>query len=231
MWAYIVSVYYLACRDGNGMLDDDNFYVFLKRITAFIWAHMLMTKSVINMLRPPLFTEMVSIVNGTPAKFWNYRFNSKEIQKNLQNFTFTNRHSLTRLMLTWWAFHDDDKQVMLSLESRLEIESLYSKRRQDEEHGLSDAHNLNAIGNKILVESRIKNNISPSDYRFADKANYYKGIKAKKKKSRMVGTQIQELSDLAKFQKDFNERDIVQRTATIFSEFIKYLKANELLQG
>lgn len=37
MWTYFVSVYYLTNRNNNGMLDDERFFIFLNRITAFIW--------------------------------------------------------------------------------------------------------------------------------------------------------------------------------------------------
>lgn len=36
MWTYITSVYFLQNRDSEGLLDDEKFYTFLNRITAFI---------------------------------------------------------------------------------------------------------------------------------------------------------------------------------------------------
>lgn len=39
MWTYFVSVYYMANRDSDGLLNDDRFYSFLNKITAFIWAY------------------------------------------------------------------------------------------------------------------------------------------------------------------------------------------------
>ena len=207
MWTYIVSAYYLTYRDKNGMLNDQRFYDFLNRITAFILAHTLL-KPALNTLRPPIFTEMVSIVNGADARFHDYRFESGEVLKALRDFNFSNKRSLTRSMLSWWAFQND-KQPLLPLESRLEIERLYPR--------------IEALGNKILLESRIR--VQTSGEFFVDKVKYYRGSE----KPRRAGTQIRELRDIANTHKNFGTQEIKHRTETIFHEFIHYLKENDLL--
>ncbi|MGN1327432.1 MAG: hypothetical protein ACI4VQ_05115, partial [Clostridia bacterium] len=37
MWAYFLSVYFMANKDDSGMLDDEKLYKFLTKSIAFIW--------------------------------------------------------------------------------------------------------------------------------------------------------------------------------------------------
>ena len=130
-------------------------------------------------------------------------------------------------MLTWWAYQDDE-QTLLPLESRLDIEHIFPRGRQDKERSLSNVRNLEALGNKALLEKRI--NISASDYRFADKIKYYKGY-VNMRKQLKAGTQIKELVDFANTRTDFQEKDIVQRTASIIFAFTEYLGKNGLVNS
>lgn len=224
MWAYIVSVYYMANRDKDGMLDDDNFYNFLSRITAFIWAYAV-TNSGVNALRTPVYAEMVNIVNYQPVTFDAFRFDVQAMTNSFNNYIFSNNRPITRAMLTWWAFQDIG-QELLPLESRLDIEHIFPRNRQEKEHSLSNKRSLEMLGNKSLLEKRI--NISASDYRFADKKKYYNGYYNLRKQWK-DGTKIKELVDLASKKADFQEMDIVQRNATIIFAFTEYLKQNSLI--
>ena len=225
MWAYIVSVYYMANRDKDGMLDDDEFCEFLNKITAFIWTYAV-TNPGVNALRTPLYAEMVNIVNGQPVTFDSFQFDVQAVTNMFNNYVFSNNRAITRSMLTWWAYQDDG-QVLLPLESRLDIEHIYPKNRQEKEHTLSNKRNIEALGNKVLLEKRV--NISASDYRFTDKIKYYKGYTNLRKQWKQ-GTQIKELVDMAKTMTDFQEKDIVQRNATIIFTFTEYLKVNGLVK-
>ena len=164
MWAYAVSVYYMANRDKNGMLDDDQFCSFLNKITAFIWAYAV-TNPGVNALRTPMYAEMVNIVNGLPVDV-------QAVTNMFNNYVFSNNRTITRSMLTWWAYQDEE-QALLPLESRLDIEHIFPKGRQEKEHSLSNGRNLEALGNKALLEKRI--NIRASDYRFCDKKKILQG--------------------------------------------------------
>ena len=225
MWAYAVSVYYLANRDKDGMLDDDKFCTFLNKITAFIWAYAV-TNPGVNALRTPMYAEMVNIVNRLPVTFDGFRFDVQAVTNMFNNYVFSNNRAITRAMLTWWAYQDD-AQVLLPLESRLDIEHIFPRNRQDKEHSLSNSRNLEALGNKALLEKRI--NISASDYRFVDKVKYYKGY-VNARKQMKEGTQIKELYDFANTRTDFQEKDIVQRTTSIIFAFTEYLGQNGLVQ-
>ena len=171
MWYYFVSVYYLHNRDAVGNLDDDAFYTFLEKITAFIWTYAV-TNPGVNTLRTPVYGEMVNIVNDKPISFDDFKFDISTVKAAFLNFSFNNGRPITKAMLAWWAFLDD-AQELLSLETVFEIEHIYAKSRQDKEHSLENIKNLEALGNKSMLEKRI--NIRASDYRFEDKKKYYRG--------------------------------------------------------
>ena len=184
MWTYFVSVYYMANRDFDGLLNDDRFYSFLNKITAFIWAYAV-TNPGVNALRTPIFAEMINIVTGQPVRFSDYLFDTQKLQNAFDNYTFSNNRAITKAMLTWWAFQNSS-QELLSLESVLEIEHIYARNRQEKEHSLSNPRNVESLGNKVLLEKRI--NIRASDYRFSDKVKYYTGFEnnRKQKKERLA---------------------------------------------
>ena len=168
MWTYFVSVYFMKNKDANGMLDDDAFYQFLNRITGFIWTYAV-TNPGVNALRTPVYAEMVNIVNNRPVSFDGFKFEPATVKSMFANFTFSNTRPITKSMLAWWAFQDD-LQELISLETVLEIEHIYARNRFDKDKSLSDVKNLEAIGNKALLEKRI--NIRAADYRFSDKIKY-----------------------------------------------------------
>lgn len=224
MWTYFASVYYLSNRNSDGYLCDTDFYDFLNRIIAFIWAYAI-TNPGVNALRTPVFAEMVNIVNHKPLDFSDYRFDEHRLHTALTNYIFSNNRAITKSMLTWWAFQDS-AQELLSLETSLEIEHIYARNRQEKEHSLSNAQNIESLGNKSLLEKHI--NIRASDYRFNDKSKYYLGL-VKTRKPQKGGTKIQELRTLAETHQDFIESDIILRHDAIIDNFINYLRTNNLM--
>ena len=173
------------------------------------------------------------------ANFWNdvqnqsverfsdriFLFHTPQLQNAFNNYTFSNNRAITKSMLTWWAFQDPG-QELLSLESVLEIEHIYARNRQEKEHSLTDARNVESLGNKALLEKRI--NIRAADYRFSDKVKYYLGFENSRKQKK-EGTKIKELVDLATNATDFTETDIVQRKAKILFKFHEFMGENGLL--
>lgn len=213
MWTYITSVYFLQNRDSDGLLDDDDFYEFLTKITAFIWAFTILRPGV-NILRTPIFAEMLNIVNGRKVTFDGFAFNITELQNALSIYTFSNNRPITRSILAWFAF-TDPQQDIIPLETVLEIEHIYALNR------FPIPENIEAIGNKSLLEKKI--NIRAADYKFQDKAKYYLGhIKNK------PATNIHELQSLAMTITDFTANDISQRTEKIISAFINFITENSL---
>ena len=69
---------------------------------------------------------------------------------------------------------DDNKdQKFIPVDTVLEIEHIFSRKRQDNEKSLKDKNSLESLGNKAILEKSI--NIRASDYRFEDKKKYYMG--------------------------------------------------------
>ena len=225
MWTYAVSVFFMQNRDSEGLLDEDQFYRFLSKITGFIWTYAV-TNPGVNALRTPVYAEMVSIVNNQPVTFADFKFEADKVQSMFANFTFNNSRPITKSMLAWWAFQDEN-QELFPLETVLEIEHIYARNRYDKDKSLTDVENLESLGNKALLEKRI--NIRAADYRFEDKVKYYQGfINSRNQKNE--GTRNHELCRLAETLTDFTEKDILERTKKIMANFLEYLKENELLK-
>lgn len=224
MWTYFVSVYFMQNKDNEGLLDDEKFYSFLKKITAFIWTYAI-TNPGVNALRTPVYAEMVNIIENKTVEFADYHFDEKTVRSLFNTFGFYNGRPITKSMLAWWALNNEDQPV-LSLETTFEIEHIFAKSRQDKENTLKNSKNLEALGNKSLLEKRI--NIRASDYRFEDKIKYYQGYTNSRNQYKK-GTDITELITLSKTQTDFTEQDIESRNDNIINSFIAYLKDNDLL--
>ena len=106
----------------------------------------------------------------------------------------------------------------------MEIEHIYARNRFDKDKSLSDVKNLEAIGNKALLEKRI--NIRAADYRFSDKIKYYQGF-TNSRNQKKEGTKNHELINLATAA-DFTEDDIRNRTSQIMTAFLTFLSENSL---
>ena len=223
MWTYLVSVWFLSNCDAEGNLDDDALYAFLNKITAFIFAYAIERPGV-NALRSPVYPEMISIVEHRPVEFANHRFDRAGIAERFRSYVFTNGRPVTKSMLTWWAYADPD-QPLMGLDTTLEIEHIYAKRRNEAEP-LSKPSNLEALGNKALLEKRV--NIRAADYRFPDKRKYYEGYTDGNGRQK-AGTEISELRRMVETMDDFSEADIEERTGAIIGSFVDYLGDNGLL--
>ncbi len=224
MWNYLVSVYFLQNKDKDGYLDNQKFNEFLTIITAFIWRYAI-TNPGVNALRTPAYAEMIKIINGEVVDFSDFKVDQNFMRKSLENFSFLNSRPITKSMLAWWAFHNKDQKV-LNLETIFEIEHIFPKKRQEQEHSLSDPKKIELLGNKSLLEKKI--NIRASDYRFGDKVKYYRGFDNSKGQHK-DGTHITELLSMSGNQTDFTEKDIDTRNSCILDAFIEFLGENNLL--
>lgn len=224
MWTYILSVYYMVYKDDEGQLAEEDLYTFLNKIIGFVWTYAV-TNPGVNALRTPFFAEMVNLINKKPVQFEEYHLDAKRVQNAFENYHFGNNRRITKSMLAWWAY-ESDAQQLLPFDTALEIEHIFSRKRQELECSLSNNKKLEALGNKVLLEKRV--NIRASDYHFADKIKYYNGF-VNSKKQQKDGSKIYELSKLSA-KSDFTEKDIDARTKKIIREFIKYLSANHLLK-
>lgn len=225
MWAYFLSVYFMTNKDNNGMLEDEKLYRFLNKSIAFIWTYAFFNPGV-NALRTPIYDEMINIINGVEVTFDKYKFDKELVKQSLFNYSFDNRRPVTKSMLAWWAFTNEE-QAYLPLEQPLEVEHIYAKNRQDIDGSLKDKRNLEKLGNKSLLEKSV--NIRVSDFRFEDKIKKYKGYMNDKGKY-IDGTKIQDLLTLNTRYKSFDEQDIESRNNLIIDTFIDYLSEEELFK-
>lgn len=223
MWTYFISVYFMHNKDQNGLLEENAFFDFLNKMIGFIWTYAV-TNPGVNALRIPVYAEMINIVNNRPVAFHDFKFDPQNVENIFSNFSFKNSRPITKAMITWWTFQNE-QQELLSLETIFETEHIYAIERQNREQLLYDVRNLEALGNKALLEKRI--NIRASDYRFTDKIKYYLGFTNSRGQEK-EGTKVQELIDLAHSMSDFTETDIQTRDCKIMSAFLKFLQDNEL---
>ena len=224
MWEYIASVYFLAFRDDEDNLDDKEFEDFLSKITSFIFAYAL-TNPGVNALRTPAYAEMLKLYNKQRCDFSDFKFTREHIRKVLENYKFTNSRTVTRSLLTWYAFTFDGQERPKN-DAGFDIEHIYAKERHNKENKLQDVDNLEELGNKILLEKSI--NIRVSDYRFSDKKRYYLGYtnaKGKKHEKSVIAEYVYLTQ-----KEDFAETDIIERDKQIKRKLIDYLSAEGLLK-
>lgn len=224
MWTYLLSVYYMANKNEADELDNEALIVFLNKITAFVWAYAVIRPGV-NALRSPAYPEMINIVNGNSVEFEDYKFEKHVVKNAFENSVFTNGRPITKSMLAWWCYQDKD-QKLIPIDTVLEIEHIFSRKRQDNEKTLKDKNSLESLGNKALLEKTI--NIRASDYRFEDKKKYYMGYVTDSGKNKPA-TGIIELRKMAASKDDYIESDIISRKQTMIEDFIVYLQKNKLI--
>ena len=223
MWTYLLSVYFMKYGDTEGKLEEEKLYRFLNRMIAFIWTYAVMRPGV-NALRTPAYPAMIDIVNDKEVEFAEFKFDTKQVKTMLSNYEFTNQRPITKSMLAWWAYNDES-QKLISNDTTMEIEHIFSRQRQLNEKTLKDKNSLESLGNKVLLEKGI--NIRAADYRFEDKKKYYTGFTNEKGKVKN-GTIVSELHMLSKNKNDFTENDIFERKNTIIDEFIDFICSNGL---
>lgn len=165
---------------------------------------------------------MVNIINNKQIDFYDFRFETENTKNMFFNFSFDNLKPVTKSLLTWWAFHDDNQAVPIN-NQEYQIEHIFANNRYSDTLSEKDRESL---GNKSLLEIRI--NIRASDYRFSDKKKYYKGEYKNKNGKQQEKTNIIELLQLADEQNDFTEEDITKRNEKIINSFIVHLKNNNL---
>ena len=225
MWTYFLSVYFLHKKDENYQLAELQLDEFLTKIIAFVWAYSFANPGV-NALRTPVYAEMINIVTNKDVNFHEHKFEEINLKIAINSFEFKNGRPITRSMLTWWAFINEN-QTTPTLSTNFDIEHIFARKRQENDKTLSNIKNLEALGNKVLLEDKI--NIRASDYRFIDKVKYYNGFTNDKGQFK-DGTIISELINLAITNEDFTEQNIIKRTEDITSEFINFLKQNNLIE-
>ena len=177
-----------------------------------------------NALRSPVYPALIDIVNGRDADFSAHLFDRETITGRFRSYQFANQRRFTRSMLVWWAYADPE-QPLMGLDTTLEIEHIYARKR-NEVHPLADRANLEALGNKAMLEKRV--NIRAADYQLADKRKYYEGY-VNDKGAEVPGTAVRELVEIAR-RGNFTEADIEGRTERIIVAFVDWLGELGLLR-
>ena len=224
LWSYFVSVYYMENRDENGSLDVEKFSQFLARTIAFVWGYAVVHPGV-NALRTPLFAEMINVVNDREVTFSEFKFDKEQTRSAIAIYDFKNGRPITKSMLALRMMLSED-QALPKLSQQFDIEHIYPKKRQENECGLSNAKQIETLGNKALLEKRI--NIRASDYRFEDKIKYYNGF-TNDKGQRKDGTINFELKNISGNYKEFGQQEIAERNNQIIDEFMELLAKNDLI--
>lgn len=224
MWNYFISVYYLANRDKDGKLDDEDFKIFLDRTIAFIWGYAIIHPGV-NALRTPIFAEMLNIVNLNEVTFSDFKFDKAQTRSAILIYDFKNGRPITKSMLALRMMLNKE-QSYPKLSQQFDIEHIYPRKRQENEKGLSNNRQIDLLGNKSLLEKRI--NIRASDYRFEDKIKYYQGFD-NSRGQRIGGTENLELKNISNVYKKFGEKEIVERTNSFIDDFMNLLDKNGLI--
>ena len=225
MWTYFLSVYFMQNKDCNDNLDNNKLLAFLKKSIAFIWAYAV-TNPGVNALRTPVYKEMNNIIHGKELEFKEAKFDEAKTKNALKSFNYLNGRPITKSMLVWWAMTTPGQNIP-DISTIFEIEHIYARNRNDKEHTLTKASDVELIGNKAILEKRI--NIRASDYRFEDKKKYYLGYTNKRNELK-EGTVVKELESMASdsLRKDFDEQDILTRTDKILEKFFEYLRNENL---
>ena len=221
VWSNVVSLYFMSNRDSENNLEEEKFCAFLDKVTAMILMNAISESGTQN-IRRPFVLEFKDIFHGEPLEFdTQFKPQEKIFCRRLTDMRFSNNKKVTRMMLTWWLFHDG-AQDLPPLGMDLHIEHIFAKKRQEIHNELPNPDALEFLGNKTLLEKTI--NIRASDYRLGDKKIYYLGDGKSK-----AGTFNLELRRLAETRDDFTEHDIIDRNEEIFGAFIKYLREQNLL--
>ena len=225
MWTYFLSVYFLQHKSESEQLEEKGFDEFLDKSIAFVWAFAF-TNPGVNALRTPVYAEMINIVTNKTVNFDDHKFDEYTLRTAMNNFEFKNGRPITRSMLTWWAFRDNNQEIP-TLNTNFDIEHIFARKRQENDKSLTNPKQLEALGNKSLLEDKI--NIRASDYRFIDKIKYYKGF-TNDKGQHKAGSIISELINFANNKTDFTEQDIIDRSEKIVNQFIDFLKKKNLIK-
>ena len=216
VWSYMVSVYFMHHKQQNGTLEEEAFYNFLNKITAFIFGYSI-TALRVDTLRTPAITENINIVNDLPVTFSSYKFDLEDLKYKIKNYKFSGAKKITRSMLAWRAFQFKG-QELLPITSAFDAEHICSQFSD------VDGELYESLGNKSFIERKIRDIAKVFD--FKDKRKYYLDFLHLKNK----GTQIFELRELALTRENFTKQDIIQRNREIVDSFITFLKDNNLIK-
>ena len=214
-WTLITSVYFIHNSDSQGILEEEKFYNFLGKITAFVWASTIVKKAAMHNLLGPIYKEMINIVSNQEVTFANNKFDMNELTDALRRYKFSGKTKITRSMLAWWMMSFRE-QTLWEITPKLETEHIHKMDRN------VTLESYNSLGNQTLLEEKVRSSLS-STQDFSVKRSYYSGIASIRK----PGTQIFEIQEISR-KSSFNSNDIKQRNKKILDSFIAFIEQNNL---
>lgn len=212
-WKYLLSTYYMYCKDKNKNFFEEksleNF--FRKTITHFLVK--LINKPTIAEIKPLVFNAYVSLYEKDELDF---QTNTKEIlaKESLFKEQFFNAKSITSSLLSLYMYIKYPEQEIIYGE----IEHIFPQTTKwrktytgwDKEEAKPF---IDSIGNKIWLEKKL--NIKASNGYFDEKKEKYK-------ESRFL--EVKALSEYPK--NDWLKEDIIQRGNEIYETLRKFFEEN-----
>ena len=219
MRTYLVSTYFMANKDKDWKLDQEKFSEYLDKIIWYIFTYAVIQPWV-SSIKVAIFKELVHLAKPEeePESCLKLDYPIDNIKNIFNEYQFSNWRPITRSILIRWMFTNKE-QTLFSLDTTLEVEHIFARKRQEIEKSLMNSDNIESLWNKSMLEKKV--NIRAADYRFSDKKNYYRGFPNDKWKN-IKWTEIKELLILSQ-KSDFIESDIIERKNKIITSFIEYL--------
>lgn len=198
-WLHFVSVYFLLHKNKKILIDNNKFSNFLMRLTAYV----LCVNLNITETRSfgPSISNKLSMVYKN-QEFSKEGFNALNLETTLENFDFDSKKTITKSLLTWWAYNFKS-QNLLSFDETWLIDYVCQPKKYNNKIN-SDV--LESLGNKILIEKPLKN------------------VNLNKKKN----TNIVEYFDLYN-EKNVTSDYIISRNKNIIDSFINFVNSTKLI--
>ncbi len=219
MRTYLVSTYFMANKDKDWKLDQEKFSEYLDKIIWYIFTYAVIQPWV-SSIKVAIFKELVHLAKPEEEheSCLKLDYSIDNIKNIFNEYQFSNWKPITKSILIWWMFTKEE-QDLFDLDTKLDIEHIFAKKRQENDKSLENPDNIESLWNKSILEKKI--NIRATDYKFSDKKKFYKWF-INNKWVPIKWTDVKELLYLSQ-KSDFIESDIIERKNTIIEYFIKYL--------
>ncbi|HUZ60659.1 MAG TPA: DUF262 domain-containing HNH endonuclease family protein [Hanamia sp.] len=205
-WKYPTSVFFMKNKCNQSF--DIDFCLFLKKMTAFLFAKFLDAPTV-NAIKDDIYAACISIQSRNEFSI-DFELNDNLLSQQIDNHSSSR---ISRALLLLDAYLNPKQKELIPF--RFEIEHIFPKKWQDTNYNgwsLDDAQlYLDRFGNKIVFEKKL--NIQAG--------NGYFGVK----KLRYSASKIASVLDLSVYPKnDWVKTDIEERETSFKSTLITFFK-------
>ncbi len=207
-WKYLVSVYYMYCRDkGKDFFEMKSHEKFLARILTYFLVK-LIDKPTVAAVKPLVFNAGVSLYGADKLDFGT---RLQEILDKEWHFKerFLGASKTLSTLLTLYTYIKYSEQKIIS---EREIEHIFPKTHSKSYANFS-GDKIESIGNKMWLEKKV--NIQAGNKIFIDKKEKYKT------------SEFLEAQELSKSPNDhWRKEDIIEREDKIFQTLISFFRDN-----